>query len=95
MQVAEVSEIWVKEPRWSWYRTPLRQCVAVVLSIQVLSYANRQAAHTGSLTKADFTTHIEYHRLYFTPEEYVMFKITYDANRAYDMQELRQGIIYS
>lgn len=95
MQVEEIGDVWVKEPRWSWYGSPLWRCHAVQVNIRM--FVNRDfIMQTGAMTTADFKTHIANYNIYFTPEEYVMFKMAnYAENKAYDMQVLRQGIIYS
>lgn len=94
MQVFTVEDVMVTDPRWSWYGTPLRNCPAVCLTIQ--SYTmGAVPPGVGSFTTADFSNHIAEYRLYFTQEEYVMWKLHgYDQQRYYDLAELRKGTVY-
>ena len=88
---------WVSQPRWSWYNTPLWNCYATRLQINILrSYKHYGLNKVGGLTKADFDAHIEVHWIYLTHEEYVMWKLSnYSTNGQLDIVELRKGIIYS
>jgi hypothetical protein len=96
MQVVEITDVWVKEPRWSWFRTPLWKCAAV--KIEIRRYELKIWAIPfggGSMMTLPPSRPIEYSWIYFTNEEYVMFKLEhYTENQEYNMSLLNQGVIY-
>jgi hypothetical protein len=98
MQVVEITDVWVKDPRWSWYRTPLWKCAAVRLEIrsyEPVSMSTAMPLGGGSLNALPPIKPIQYTWVYFTNEEYVMFKLEhYAEGYEYDMIMLKNGIVY-
>lgn len=92
-----VSNEWIEEPRWSWFGTPLWRVEATKICLRSFVWPPGAGRFVGGLTAHDFRSRIELHWLYFTKEEYVLWKLSnfQDANGFLDIENLRQGIIYS
>ena len=91
-------DVWIPEPRWSWYRTPLWRVTGSVLKIRTFEPdPGRFHNSGGSLTSKDLrAAHITTQYVYFTAEEFVMFKLANMGQTGeYDLVMLRQGMIYS
>jgi hypothetical protein len=73
---------WIAEPRWSWYRTPLWQCDANELCITVMDLNST-------------SSWIQTYWLYFTDQEYVMWKLLGVVKEDINFDDLRQGVFYS
>lgn len=101
MQTVEIEEVWITEPRWTWFGTPLWRQPAVRLEIQYVDLTSFSGNHPmfnvgNSMSsfsgKSRANIEIEYHWIYFTHEEHVMFKL---MNVEMNSEKLQQGIIYS
>lgn len=92
--------VWISEPRWSWYGTPLWKCWAVEIRFFNLNIGNSLNSHVGggSLSIGNLKPIAKRHRVYFTPEEYVYFKLDdiFNTDPNEIVRELRKkGIVYS
>ena len=94
MQIHAVHEVLITDPRWSWYGTPLRNCNAMRLTIQV--YDPVVVAGIGQFARKDLQHIAPVYYVYFTDEEYVMWRLHgMDLVTEYDIDELGRGKIYS
>jgi hypothetical protein len=96
-QITEIThDVWIPEPRWSWYKSPIWRINATVMKIRTLdAFASSTMAGTGSITSKE-TAQIYRQYIYFTDEEFVLFKLSHTMHyRNYNMTELQQGLIYS
>jgi len=101
MQAVEINEVWIIEPRWSWFKTPLWEQVAVQVDIRFVDAASASVINSFSNTGGGMISTVPLldignYRIYFTPEEYVMFKLMNKEHEGeYDIRMLRaRGIIY-
>lgn len=99
-ETKDCDNVWISEPRWSWYGTPLWKCWAVEIRFFKITVDNSLSAQVGggSLNLDNLKTSTERHRAYFTPEEYVYFKLDdiFNTDQNKIVNELRKrGIIYS
>lgn len=93
-QLKTNTDVWIEDPRWSWYGTPLWKVEATLLTIRTLDWKTWKTIgpHTGLLSKGDFDSYMVGYHLYFTHEEYVMWKLEgYDDIADIDV---KQGIVY-
>lgn len=100
VQSSKVSHgVWVPDPRWSWYYTPIWRDLVTVVTITTLNHDFATGGFTsGSLTKADFQPpELMKNYVYLTDEEYVMWKLAgYETEGQYNLTQLRKdGIIYN
>ena len=81
-------DCWVKDPRWSWYGTPLWKCYATLLTMSTVSKFRWKVNDVIEPQRCLLISSV-----YLTKEEYVMWKLKgYEV--VVEMQQLRKGIIY-
>jgi len=90
--INDPTDVWVEEPRWSWYGTSLWRTWAMKFTL--ISHNVRNLSFTGP-TRDDFRMNYFTHTLYMTEEEYVMFKLEAGNFSDMDMMKIRKGKIYS
>lgn len=91
-------DVYICEPHWSWYGTPLWRTTATVLTIHCIDFTAQYTFQTGALTSKSFKepdgTFFQY--VYFTAEEFVMFKMTHPSHsNGWDGEILGKGITYN
>lgn len=94
MQIHEIKDVQVTEPRWSWYGSPLRNCPAVRVTFLEWSQGIIPPG-AGTFSRSDMHTHLAEYYLYFTQEEYVMWKLHGFDQQHHDITELRKGTVYA
>jgi len=90
--------VWIKDPRWTWYGTPIWRTTATLILIKTIEpdpFSTR--FNTGSLTsKEPPMVRLLPHHIYLTDEEYVMWKLSGIESGEYDIDRLRRdGTIYN
>lgn len=98
----EIQDVWIEEPRWSWFGSPLYQCDATQLIMKAyepdphLSQIFLNQATTGP-SLSDWVRVVTFHHLYFKKDEFVMWKMhgMEDENGNYNINDIRKGIFYS
>lgn len=98
IKTKDCNNVWISEPRWSWYGTPLWQTWAIKLTLIANNFENQWS----TISTRDYSRMRDHFRmddfiytLYMTEEEYVMFKLTVKNISDISMVEIRKGIIYS
>lgn len=79
---------YMTDPKYSWYKTPLWNCDAIELQIKALVKENKHVAYD--------TMDEHYFYIYFTHEEFALFKLSYQIQRTdINLSEIIQnGTIY-
>lgn len=93
MLVVSVDTHYVDEPRWSWYGTPLRKTWTTRIKLSSLG-SLLDPIFGGGPSRKEFEIHTVVCYMYFTDEEYVMFKLSGLVLPEYDLATLSKGIVY-
>lgn len=88
--------VWIPEPRWSWYNTPIWRTTASIVTITITFNPVYSGINTGSLVNTNNSSDLFKQYVYLTDEEFVMFKLEDNIQEGiYNMAQLQQGTIYN